>query len=118
MLTLDEFFVELKKEINLRKGIKPSDVYEVCHSSLPHEKKIESLEKLRDDSNNIFRLSNIALTNISREGFVSEMQYEKNKVRNNLFWQIPLSLGFTAFNGYNIYEFIDYIIESQNLLKL
>ncbi len=117
MMSLDEFFVELKKEIKRNKGMKSSDVNKTCTSSLPYQKKLELLNKLKDDSNEIFRLSNIALNSLET-GYINNMKYEKKKVRNNLFWQIPFSLGFTAVNGYNIYEFIDYVIENQNVLEL
>ena len=118
MLSLDEFFLELKKEIKARKGIKYDDVNKICVSSLPYEEKIKLLKELNEDANKIFVSSNITLNNINRGYYDSEMKMENKRIRNNLFWQIPFSLGFTAFNGYNIYEFIDYVIENQNVLEL
>ena len=118
MLSFDEFIEEVAKEIKGRKGIKSEDVHKICISSLPYEEKIKLLKEINESANKIFISSNISLNNFNRGYYNSEIKAEKKRVRNNLFWQIPFSLGFTAFNGYNIYEFIDYVIESQNLLQL
>lgn len=118
MMSLSEFFYELKKEIKKNKAIKTEDIDKICNSTIPYEEKIKLLNELKIYSNEIFRVSNNAQNYLERGYYINSMKSRKIKLRNNLIWQLPLSLGFTTFNGYNIYEFINYVIENQNVLEL
>ncbi len=118
MMSLSEFFYELKKEIKKNKVLKTEDINKICNSSISYDEKIRLLNEFKVYSDEIYKLSNVAQSYLESGYYLNSMKFTKIKLRNNLIWQLPLSLGFTTFNGYNIYEFINYVIENQNVLEL
>ena len=117
-MKISEILKEIKKEIQNNKGIKYSDINDICTSSLPYQKKLELINSINKQSNEIFKSSNIAKTNLEEGYYISNMENKQKKIKNKLLYQVPLSLGITGFSGYNIYTFIDYVIDNENLLEL